>query len=119
METRQPPNEKQEIEVRAQFSGLLPPPGMLRSYEEIHPGVTDFLLEDLRREQDIRYDLQKRELSNDRIKLVGSILSSLSMFVVAFAAIQNDYPGYSLPFLVSGMGGLILSIIRNFFSHRD
>ena len=120
MENPQPRRETQEIEVHtAQFSGPLPPPGILKSYEEIHPGITTFMLEDVRREQEIRYDLQKKDLWNDRIKIVGSILSSFFMFGVAFTAIQNDYPGYSLPFILSGMGGLIFSIMRDSFSHGD
>ena len=86
-----------------QFSGPLPPPGMLEHYEKIHPGFTAHLLEENRLEREHRQRMEDKVARNSKI---SSLLGIAAGILVVAAFIGLVY--YAL---ASGNGNHIGSII--------
>ncbi|MCA3442503.1 MAG: DUF2335 domain-containing protein [Rhodobacter sp.] len=61
------------------YSGPLPPPAMMAQYNEALPGLADRIMKLAEQEQGIRRRDNGWILSNDTLRVVGSILVSLGL----------------------------------------
>ena len=73
------PERVQEVIEAAMYSGPLPPPSMLRNYNEALPGLADRIVSMVEKEQSIRGRDNFFVLLNDSFRIFGSILVSLGL----------------------------------------
>ena len=58
----EPPSDELRLMLAASFQGPLPPPALLREYEEICPGAAAELMARAKQQMDFRHDMQRKEL---------------------------------------------------------
>ena len=92
------------LAMRAEYAGPLPPPEMLKKYEECLPGTADRILQRFVSEGDHRRDLERRALEAEiedakaersdarRGQLFGFIVAVLGLIVSALVACLNSSP---------------------------
>jgi uncharacterized membrane protein len=82
-----PEPKKQEVtqvirEVVASFSGPLPPPAILREYDEISPGAADRIIAMAEKEQSHRHSWEKHALSADSWYSMAGIMAGWTTAIV-------------------------------------
>jgi uncharacterized membrane protein len=68
--------------INTSFSGPIPPPEMLKSYDEVVPGSAKTLIDVFNDQAHHRMDLEKRSLVSDRRRSWGGLLSALVISLV-------------------------------------
>ena len=97
------------IKANIEYSGPLPPPGMLEKYEQILSGAADRVFKLTENEQDIRREGMRGVLANERLKTHCATFLGLSIIVVSGIATFNGYPIIAVPL---GIAGVTLSVAR-------
>lgn len=106
------PELRRIIVRKISFSGPLPPPGMLRAYEETLPGLADRLMCLTEREQEIRKENNSRTATTDRTKVVGSVLVSLGLIAGAVLCALLGQPWVGVALATSTVIPSITKILR-------
>lgn len=113
------PQETVEIiarSIKTSFSGPLPPPDMLKKYEEVLPGSADRIVSLAENEQKIQGRITKNIARNDSLRVYGSIVVSglLVAGAVFCAYIGEPWVGGLL-----GTSGIIPSILKAFVKPNE
>jgi uncharacterized membrane protein len=69
-------------QISTSFSGPIPPPEMLKHYEEIVPGSAKTLIDVFNDQAHHRMDLEKRSLVSDRRRSWGGLISAVLVSLV-------------------------------------
>ena len=103
----------QTIERRIEFSGPLPPPSLLRQYEENFSGAAERVVAMAEKEQDHRHKIERRALTSDSIiRVLGMVFAFLITLVALGAAAWLATQGYEFLGGILGLGGISLIIAR-------
>jgi uncharacterized membrane protein len=76
-----PPEVLEMISQSMSYSGPLPPPFMMQQYNDTLPGLADRIMKMAENEQGLRRRDNGWILSNDTVRVVGSIAVSLALIV--------------------------------------
>ena len=93
------------------YSGPVPPPAMMREYEDILPGSADRFLKLVENEQSIRRRDNGFFLRNDRVRVVGSVVVSLALVGGAVYCAVIDQPAVAIAL---GVSGAVPGVVRHF-----
>lgn len=76
-------------EIRETFSGPLPPPALLRQYEETLPGLADRIMSQAEQQSTHRIDLERRIIVSDQRRSWGGLVAGvfLALAVLTIAAV--------------------------------
>lgn len=101
------------LEIYMSFAGPLPPPVMFKQYEEILPGAAGRIMKMAENEQDIRIKKTHGLVSNDNLRIWGSIVVSLTLIAGAVycAIIGQQILGGILGF--SGVLSIIPELVKS------
>jgi uncharacterized membrane protein len=110
------PEVIQEIIQAGMFAGPLPPPSMLREYEDILPGTADRIMGMAENEQKIRSRDNKAVIRNDSYRVLGSVGVSVGLVVGAVFCAWIEQPEVAVALAASGA---IPQIIRYFNRKSD
>jgi uncharacterized membrane protein len=91
------------------FSGPIPPPALLKEYEEALPGCAERLVQMAEREQGSRHVDNRKLVHNDRMRVVFAFLISLALIAAATLAIFFNQPEIAIPL---GLAGTLTGIVR-------
>ena len=87
--------EHVSITATASWAGPLPPPNVLKSYEDILPGATERILANFEDESQHRRQLEKQAFDSDsfrsKIGLFAGCFVALSLIGVATLCVLNGY----------------------------
>jgi len=100
----------------AMYAGPLPPPQMLREYDEVLPGMADRIMSMAENEQGIRSRDNRWLIFNDLARILGSIVVSLGLVAGAIYCAFIDQPAVAIALAASG---LIPQIIKYFNGKRE
>jgi uncharacterized membrane protein len=109
-------------QVSTAYSGPIPPPELLREYEELCPGTAEQFIGAFVRQVDHRINLETRYLKSDRRRSWGGLAAG---FVVAMTALiggiwlvylGHDAAGAAIG--TTGLGGLVGTFIYGTRSQR-
>ena len=78
-----PPEDRKAIMNMVSFSGPLPTPEMFKAYEDVLPGTGQEIVQFAKEEQKIRKNDNRHSLSNDSLRVLGSIAVSLALIAAA------------------------------------
>ena len=98
------------------YSGPVPPPAMVRAYEEMNPGSAKKFLEMAEKEQSSRHRDGFMVRLNDSFRIFGSIIVSLALIGAAvYCAVigQPELGG------ILGTSGVVVGIIRHFIGSEN
>ena len=94
--------------VRVHFQGPLPPPSVLRQYDEVAPNAAERILQMAERQAELRNDLERGDARRATLGLIAGVivvLAALALFAYAF------YLGQPL----AGVAGLgFISVVSAF-----
>ena len=102
-------SKKSEIvSLEQHFTGPLPPPQILKGYEEVHPGTAERIISMAESEQQHRHNMQRKEL-NLFVGLKG--LSMISAFLIGVCGIS--WGGFLLLHdkSITGLTSLLSSLV--------
>ncbi|WP_071470567.1 DUF2335 domain-containing protein [Roseinatronobacter thiooxidans] len=100
----------------AMYAGPLPPPQMLREYENILPGMANRIMTMAEEEQGIRSRDNWWLVFNDFARISGSVIVSLGLVAGAIYCAIIDQPAVAIALAASG---LIPQIIKFFNGKRE
>ena len=106
----------QRIVQSAMYSGPLPPPQMLREYENILPGMANRIMSMAEKEQAIRSRDNWWLVFNDFSRISGSVIVSLGLVAGAIYCAIINQPAVAIALAASG---LIPQIIKFFNGKRE
>lgn len=87
------PPEVVELALQASaFSGPIPPPVMLREYEEIVPGAGRDIINMAKIEQQMRGKENRHVLFNDSVRVWGSLITSLALVIGGVTCVYMGSP---------------------------
>lgn len=112
---RNTPPEVREVVTQAIFSGPLPPPALLAHYEQTLPGLADRIATMAEKEQKVRHRDNAWILTNDSVKVSGSIVVSL---VLIAAGVYCGIIGEPWLGGVLGTSGAIAGIMRQLLTRN-
>lgn len=101
------------LEIYMSFTGPLPPPVMFKQYEEILSGAADRIMKMAENEQSIRIKKTHGLVSNDNLRIWGSIAVSLALIAGAVycARVEQQILGGILGF--SGVLSIIPELVKS------
>lgn len=91
------------------FSGPIPPPALLKEYEEVLPGCAERVVQMAEREQSARHTDNRKLVHNDRLRAVFAFLVSLALIAAAVFATYLGAPEIAIPL---GLAGTLTGIVR-------
>lgn len=106
----------QRIVQSAMYAGPLPPPQMLREYENILPGMANRIMSMAEKEQGIRSRDNWWLVFNDFARISGSVIVSLGLVAGAIYCAIINQPAVAIALAASG---LIPQIIKFFNGKRE
>ena len=110
-------NNRGAVVAEATISfGPLPTPEEFKGYGEVLPNAPERILRMAEREQDMRHEGYRASISNDRLRINGSITVSLALIIAAVLVALIGYPWVSLPL---GLSGIVAIIIRRIVFRQD
>ncbi|MCY4260930.1 MAG: DUF2335 domain-containing protein [Rhodobacteraceae bacterium] len=98
------------------FSGPIPPPSMLKDYDDISPGLADRIVGIAEKEQSIRDKSNSRSLWNDFVRVSGSVIVSLALCAIAAFGLFLGYPWAAIAI---GISGAIPIVVKAFMDRRE
>lgn len=101
------------------YEGPIPPPSVVRAYEEILPGAADRILAMAEREQDLRKTENLKLLNNDRIKIFCATLISALLIVASIFLAQANQPELAAIIGLSPVLGGIVQYVLAHLSQTD
>ena len=101
--------EQVGIAVVHSFSGPLPSPEAFEKYNRIQPDAADRILSMAEKEQQIRSDEIKGAQANDKLKISGSIITSLALASVSGL---SAWLGHTNTAIALGLSGVIAAIVQ-------
>jgi uncharacterized membrane protein len=116
-----PEPKKQEVtrvihEVFASFQGPLPPPSILRGYDEISPGAADRIIAMAEREQAHRHSWEQRALSAERwysmVGLLAGWTTAIALAGGAVVAAGFDQPGIGIALAAASATGMVWKLVQ-------
>ena len=108
------PDDVRQVVITAsvEWDAPLPPPGVLRAYEESHPGTAERIIVLMERQVDHRIDCERSAVRSFNFgKIFGHVYSVVALIVAAFIAV-NGQPGISIIFLGTGVAGYLKDLFR-------
>jgi uncharacterized membrane protein len=100
------------------YKGQLPPPEMLRKFEEIQPGFTDRLLKMVENESIFKQEQDKQVLASfSQSAVLGIIFAFLSVLVISSVAVYAIYKGFGTA-AASIMATCVVGVIIAFIQRR-
>lgn len=110
-------------ETAASYSGPIPPPSMLASYNEILPGAADRILKMAEDQSKHRQDIEKKVIDNDiltsRLGVVFGFLIAISFLIAAVIGALSGHPVFGGLLGTGGLTGLVSVFIYGTKSKRD
>ncbi|MDR2527152.1 MAG: DUF2335 domain-containing protein [Rickettsiales bacterium] len=105
-------NNNNNYNSNNQKEPLLPPPELLRRYDEVYKGLSNELLDLVKKEQKHRHKIQERYLMQFRIGQIAGIVFLSYIFYAIFDFLKMGHTGiaYSLLLLLSLI--LLMSIYQ-------
>jgi uncharacterized membrane protein len=117
-----PEPKKQEVTrvvhevVEASFHGPLPPPSILRGYDEIVPGAAERIITMAEKEQAHRHFWEQRALSGERwYSLVGMLAGwtvAIALAVGAVVAAAYDQPAVGIALAAASATGMVWKLVQ-------
>jgi len=116
-----PEPKKQEVtrvihEVVASFHGPLPPPSILRGYDEISPGAADRIISMAEREQAHRHSWEQRALSAERwysmVGLLAGWTTAMALAGGAVVAAAYDQPVVGGALAAASATGMVWKLVQ-------
>jgi uncharacterized membrane protein len=102
------------VRVVQQFSGPLPPPEVLRRYDEVQPGLASRIVSMAEKEQTFRHGIVEKQINGvTRSTTRGQYLAFAVVVVMASAAGYVAHLGY--PKTAGGIGGATLVALVSVF----
>ena len=106
--------------VGHEFSGPLPPPGVLKAYDEIVPGAAERIITMAESQAKHRREMEKQLLQSDitlakRGQWIAGILSFLIIFLIGFSIFKGDQVTAGILSGTTLLGVASLFIKRKFF----
>ena len=98
------------------WSGPLPTPETFEMYGNVLADAPDRIIRMAEKEQVMRQEANQIALSNDRLRIYGSIGVSLALIVAAVLTAYFGYPWVSIPLGLAGIGS---GLLRAFMSRRE
>ena len=97
------------VEARS-YSGPIPPPEIIREYEEIWPGAAELILKNFDRQSSHRQSIEKHALAHNNARswggLVGGTLVVLAAMGLSAYLIYKGQDGYGVALVITSLGGL-------------
>ncbi len=95
----------------SRYSGPIPPPDMFREYEDILGGTADRLLTLAEDSQKNNFDISKNILSNNRLKILISLIGAITPFVLSAVSIYFDQsPFLSISFSLIALAFFLVRV---------
>lgn len=122
------PPEKREKILEIFYRGPIPPPGMLRQFNDVVPGAAKQIMEDAHAEHLHRREMERIDLEHahdmDRRQLKAAVWQSRAgqviAFVLSFSAIgvgawliYNDKSGWGFALILLELAGLAAAFLYN------
>ena len=104
------------MSMSASFSGPLPPPQMLRAYDEVLPGIADRILALTEKQTDHRISTESI-LANASVRSFAYSISALA--ATAYVVAINGNTAIAVLILGTGVAGIARDLIRSVLSRRD
>lgn len=113
--------------MQSEFSGPIPPPNMIKGYEEILPGAADRILTMAERQSAHRQDMERKIISTEsRDSLLGIIfafmlgIGCIAAAIVIVVLVPENAGAISGSILgVAGMGSIIATFIKSTRSNNS
>ena len=97
------------------FQGPLPPPGVVRDYEEIVPGAADRIITMAEKEQKARHQNKRHYFSNQTLKISLSFVIVFAQFGAAiYLAFHEWRVAVALVF-----SGTVTTFLRGYFFNKE
>ena len=100
--------------ISESVTGPIPPPSMLKMYEEVLPGAADRIMSMAESEQNIRKKAMQGFFSNDQLRILGGFLVSLALIGGAVYCAILGQTGLGSVLGVSGIVPVFPRIIKLF-----
>jgi uncharacterized membrane protein len=116
-----PEPQKQEVtrvihEVVASFQGPLPPPSILRGYDDIIPGAAERIIAMAEREQAHRHSWEQQTLSAERwysmVGLLAGWTTAMALASGAVVAAIFDQPGIGIALAAASATGMVWKLVQ-------
>lgn len=91
------------------FSGPIPPPALLKEYDEALPGCAERVVQMAEREQSARHTDNRKLVHNDRLRAIFAFVVSLALIAAAVFATYLGQPEIAIPL---GLAGTLTGIVR-------
>ena len=90
------------------FSGPLPPPHILKQYDECLPDTADRIITMAEKEQEFRHNRKRQEERNERLKIFLGFFVVVGYICAAVVSILHDQPLLGGIILISGAGTALI-----------
>ncbi len=97
-----PPEAIRIISEHWSYAGFAPTPSWVEKYEQVLPGTTDRIMGFSEREQEIRKRDNSGVLMNDRLRVLGSVVVSLSLIGGGVFCVIIGQPAAGIAIATSG-----------------
>ena len=102
-------SDEQAIKIlMSAFSGPLPPPHILKQYDECLPDTADRIITMAEKEQEFRHNRKRQEERHERLKIFLSFFVVVAYIFAAVASILHDQPLLGGIILISGAGTALI-----------
>ena len=101
--------------MHAQWTGPLPPPAVLKQYDEIATGLAERIVVSMEREQEHRHEMDRKLLvAYQAIYTRGQFLAAfiaLTCLVLGFALGYQGQSAAAIAFVTGGLGQVVLAFL--------
>lgn len=112
-----PPDEQETVLASIEFSGPLPPPGILQGYSEVYPEAPEKIFSWVNNQMKHRHELekieQKRFHNNNRLSLILGFLLISFLIISALILIFLDKEVVGLSLLIPSLGTIIIGLFNS------
>lgn len=113
--------------VRSEFSGPIPPPSIIKGYEEVLPGAAERIISMAENQAKHRQDLEKKMVAAEvRDSLLGVLFAFFlgigciaAAIVIVILVPQNSGAISSSALGIAGIGSIIATFIKSTRSNRN
>lgn len=105
----------QTVIMQAQWTGPIPPPGVLKQYDEVAAGLAERIVASMEREQEHRHEMDWKLLRiHKSIYARGQFIAALIALVCLTLGFVLGYHGHSaaaIAFVTGGLGQVVLAFL--------
>jgi len=106
-------------QIQEYHSGPLPPPGVIKQYNEIIPGSAERILKMAEKEQEHRFEMNKQTISIDKWgQRYAFLIATLGLSMSGFLAYLGE-TGFAMSTSISTIGGIVTAYIYGQKKQKD